>query len=201
MKKNVIFRIAAIVLMCTLVTACFASSTFAKYTSSQTATATGKVAKWYVKYNGKDLSATNPGIEFDLFKAANIQHHHTNDVPEKIAPGTNGTLSFDGIRNDSDVDAQVVIKITSVTTNGVPIVIKQGDTVIVDKDGTIKNDGIIYDNTVNANSDGSAVTGLTWTWIFEDGRDGADTDLGVAARAAGGLDYVVNFEIVATQLD
>ena len=72
MKKNIVMRIAAVVLMCTLVTACFASSTFAKYTSEATNTDAATVALWKVSVNDDDISAAAQDIEFDLFAETGV---------------------------------------------------------------------------------------------------------------------------------
>ncbi|MBQ1452212.1 MAG: hypothetical protein IIZ22_06065, partial [Clostridia bacterium] len=66
MKKNVIFRIAAIVLMCTLVTACFASSTFARYTTAYNGTGTITVAKWDVEFKNGNTTVNSDNFNIDL---------------------------------------------------------------------------------------------------------------------------------------
>lgn len=68
MKKNTIMRIAAVVLMCTLVTACFASSTFAKYTSQATGSDIVTVAKWDVKVDGEAFA---DNMTFNIFDTTN----------------------------------------------------------------------------------------------------------------------------------
>ena len=48
MKKNKFMRLASVMLMLCLITTCAISGTFAKYTTSGTATDTARVAKWGV---------------------------------------------------------------------------------------------------------------------------------------------------------
>ncbi len=49
MKKNKMLRMASALLVLTLLTTCIIGGTFAKYTTSGTATDTARVAKWGVK--------------------------------------------------------------------------------------------------------------------------------------------------------
>ena len=49
MKKNVMMRIASILLVCVLVTTCGISGTFAKYTTNATSSDTARVARWGVE--------------------------------------------------------------------------------------------------------------------------------------------------------
>ena len=59
MKKNKFMRLASVMLMLCLITTCAISGTFAKYTTSATATDTARVAKWGVKVvvTGKEAFA------------------------------------------------------------------------------------------------------------------------------------------------
>ncbi|MBR6512570.1 MAG: hypothetical protein IKT24_03785 [Clostridia bacterium] len=113
MKKNVVFRIAAIVLMCTLVTACFASSTFAKYTAGATANnASLTVATWSIKA-GKTAGtaaeiAGNPTAKFDIASTITDTNAADNQDATLICPGTEGKFEF-VIVNNSQVDADYVI--------------------------------------------------------------------------------------------
>ncbi len=216
MKKNVIFRIAAIVLMCTLVTACFASSTFAKYTSKATLDNNKlTVAKWDIKYmnteNGTQLATTNaPTISVNLFdNVKDSDNGAENDVATAagktlIAPGTKGVVNFEGVKNDSEVTANVEIKVKSITDNGIPVVLK-------DKNGTTLIAGsTIYKGNVEMGQTLTTATigDVTWEWVFEKGdsaeakaaNDNTDTGLGIAARS-GAIEYIVEFEIIVNQVD
>lgn len=198
MKKNTIMRIAAVVLMCTLVTACFASSTFAKYTSK--ATVEGSVltvAKWSITAQGQEIAVTGtaPVITVNLFDLDNINSHAAGDTKNLIAPGTDGKLAFDQIVNGSEVDANIVIKIKEIkNANNIPVVLKKGET-------TLTKDSEIYNGTVKAGETLAPATigDVTWAWAFS-GDDTKDTELGIAARD-GEITYEVTFEIIATQLD
>lgn len=200
MKKNVIFRIAAIVLMCTLVTACFASSTFAKYTSTATLDNNKlTVAKWDIKYNGTQIATTTPTtVSVNLFdEIKDSDGNAENDVSANlIAPGTKGSVDFAGVTNDSEVTANVTIKVKSITNaSNIPVELKKGATVLAAGD-------TIYtgDVAIGASLDTATIGTLDWEWKFEDNRDAADTALGIAARDTA-PEYIVEFEIVVNQVD
>ncbi len=211
MKKNVIFRIAAIVLMCTLVTACFASSTFAKYTASATTNAsTATVAKWDLKVNGnQQLAAANPTVTFELFDTildtADPGNADANVATEKIAPGTYGEYEMT-VTNNSEVDAKVKVTTadpvytnlpSGVTAAQVPV---EFDAVVAKIDGaTVTPDG----NGWISLPMGKTVT-LTygWTWTFSPSadRDTLDTKFGIQAQTAP-TTIAVTATVLAEQVD
>ncbi len=225
MKKNVIFRIAAIVLMCTLVTACFASSTFAKYTSQATAKGNDLVvAMWSFKLNDQEIATSAP-LTADPF---NLFTTHVNDTAddaqevdvkdELIAPGTKGDFKLK-VQNTSEVTAEYVIKVKrdvvapDATLKGYledAITVKYGTTTIdwttADTNGWVT---LPKDATNNILAIGSAAKELpfTWEWAFErTDKDTTDTALGIAARATDGTNnnsvkYNLQFQIVANQVD
>lgn len=85
MKKNKIMRLAAALLMLTLLTTCAISGTFAKYTTSTTGTDSARVAYW--GFN-QDAETT-----IDLFDTeyTNVKSENGDNV---IAPGTEKTSEF-----------------------------------------------------------------------------------------------------------
>ncbi len=212
MKKNTIMRIAAVVLMCTLVTACFASSTFAKYTSAADGRDVARVAKWEIVQgegaNAVKITGANPVITVDLFSytdaTGNVDENGVNDDAKVIAPGTTGSFGIDAIFNNSEVTANIEVKIKSVTNSaGIPVVIKKGDTVLYNG-STITNAQIVkQDVAIGGNL---AAQDITWEWVFEKGaddvakaaNDDADTTLGTMATLP---TITVELEIVATQVD
>ena len=206
MKKNVIFRIAAIVLMCTLVTACFASSTFAKYTSKVTAdTATATVAKWSIQVGADKFLEASPAPEvtFNIFDT--INHHHAKDVQTKVAPGTWGEFTIDAITNKSEVTANVAVKVESYS-NPQNIPIKFYETKGGTDDAPVFSDEItiaealkLIDTDLGPNEATDAKT-IYWEWNFTSNGDTNDTALGVAAKTAAPT-YTITLSIEATQLD
>ena len=222
MKKNVIFRIAAIVLMCTLVTACFASSTFAKYTSNTNADkSTVTVAKWDITYDKNGDNETQIAIKpsatvvFNVFDTitdmdGNMDTEVVNAEGKntKIAPGTKGQFTIADITNDSEVAAKIGVKIVSVTDNDIPLKFYSDSAMTEESDITDKivaGKYIVGNNTLTDGKDvaiGETLQGTTvyWQWVFEDGRDEADTDLGIAGQTTAPT-YEIELQIEATQLD
>ena len=183
MKKNLVMRIAAVVLMCTLVTACFASSTFAKYTSGTTEkTSTATVAKWDVKLNnGKFEEFTS----FDLFETVldnndayseyQSSGSDANVAANKIAPGTKGEFTFE-ISNASEVDATYKIELKVTNPANVPLTFTVGDeTKTPDENGkiTFTKDKLAMNATDTVK--------VTWAWDFVANGDANDTALGTMA--------------------
>lgn len=180
MKKNLVMRIAAVVLMCTLVTACFASSTFAKYTSGAEGTATATVAKWDVTVNDQKLGVDNATVTFDLMEvftnSVNTPAETVNG--KKLAPGTDGSFSFK-ITNASDVAAEAVINLAYNDDNEVEL-----PTSFVFATDENFEDAITMPATLDKIAlplDADKTVTIYWKWIFEDGVDEDDTALGLAA--------------------
>lgn len=97
-KKNVAGKIAALVLMLTVISCCFLGSTFAKYTSSTTGTANVSVAKWQI--DGVSENTQTQSFTFTM---------------DKLSPAVNGTkntlttTTAYTITNSSDVAADITI--------------------------------------------------------------------------------------------
>jgi hypothetical protein len=211
MKKNVIFRIAAIVLMCTLVTACFASSTFAKYTSQATANGNALVvAKWSFEVNDTEIAKTTPTLaNIDLFtdsvKDTDGGDDETDVRGNLIAPGTKGEVQI-SVKNTSDVTATYQLKVKRIVANDdlkEAIVVKYNGTAInwnnADANGFVTL--INNDDTLDIDSAKKTIP-LTWEWEFGDSaKNDRDTRIGIAAQAEGGLSYNLQFEFVANQVD
>lgn len=79
MRKNRTMRVAALLLALTLITSCFVGGTFAKYATTGSATGTATAATWFdtITLGDGTVSATN-----------------TYAVDNEMAPGTNGTITF-----------------------------------------------------------------------------------------------------------
>ena len=91
MAKNKFMKIAAFVLMLCLLTTCAISTTFAKYTTQESASDSARVAKWGVRLtiNGDDMlknSYTNSS------SAVTVQSSSTTE--NVVAPGTSGSTIF-----------------------------------------------------------------------------------------------------------
>ena len=82
MKKNLMMRIAAVLMVCVLATTCGISGTFAKYVTSAETSDTARVAKW-----GVMLTVSGDGIFSEEYEAGNktvISSNHD----KLVAPGT-----------------------------------------------------------------------------------------------------------------
>lgn len=97
MKKNKMMRLAAILLVCVLMTTSVISGTFAKYTSSATVTDKARVAYW-----GFGKAAA---IEFDLFDGEYDGTVDSEDGDNVVAPGTDKTATFGFAYTDNTNDA------------------------------------------------------------------------------------------------
>ena len=112
MKKNKTMRLAAILLVCVLLTTSVISGTFAKYTSEATGSDSARVAKWAFEVNDAAITATN-SFKFDLFNTVYEVGTTADDVDVKdtetiIAPGTEGQFAI-VLENLSEVTASYEI--------------------------------------------------------------------------------------------
>ena len=200
MKKNTIMRIAAVVLMCTLVTACFASSTFARYTSGATSNEdTLTVAKWSFVVGGTDITKSNT-FTFDLF--GTINHHANSDNVTKIAPGTCGEFKLNDIKNDSEVDATVTVKVASVkNADGIPIKFYKDEN-FTDEIEDVKAGKVLINEEVVRTGATLDATTIYWAWDIDSNGSANDTELGIKAQSANTVPtYTIALEVTATQMD
>lgn len=126
MKKGMFPRIAAVMLMLTLLSTCVISGTFAKYTTEGEAFAKGRVAKWGVEISTK--GATSNGYPFkteytadtaglkDYVSGADIKNTVVSSVKSEgvFAPGTSGSLGAIGITGKPEVAVEVSYENTTV---------------------------------------------------------------------------------------
>ena len=173
MKKNIMMRIASVLLVAVLLSTCAISGTFAKYTSEGSVTSTATIATWDIKLAGATI--TND-VEFSLVDTwVNTVNSTGNTVTaNKIAPGTSGTGVI-VLKNDSEVAAEIAAEFTA---TGKP------------NNMTIT---YTYENSNGANGDvtadpiaigiGETVTiTVTWEWPFtnDDEKTYAGKDITVA---------------------
>lgn len=183
MKKNVMMRVASILLVAVLLTTCAISGTFAKYVATTTGTDSARVAKWNMRVNetGKFNSGT---FVFDLFNTVKDTKDgttETNITPNDgtiIAPGTTGSFDIT-ISNQSEVTAKFWFAFSSVETSEIPIqyrITPQGG-VPSAWTSDVATLGIAYASAVEIAVGGNTTYKIEWQWIF-DGDDNVDTDLG-----------------------
>ena len=202
MKKNVMMRVASVLLIAVLMSTCVISGTFAKYTSANTASDSATVAKWSIEINDTEIAVTGdaPSVTFDLFKTAyDLKENGTVDTTEDddikadgnlIAPGSGGYYQLK-IENLSEVNAQYAIAFTATNDSNVPIEFSLSNDNI---DGTWKTN--IADLNVAATdismSGSEATVTLYWRWTFD--RD--DTNFGISTPTVS-----VNAAITVTQVN
>lgn len=205
--KNKFMRIAAVTLMLCLVTTCAISGTFAKYTTSDYADDSARVAKW-----GITISA--PADAFDDVYKDTIGDNGTtvSSTVKVVAPGTNGTLPTPIVNGQAEVAVKVTV-VAEITLTGwedadgnfyCPIVFKVGSTEIK-QDGTNNTAALLekavedaikeYSEDVPANTAVTEIPAPTWSWAFN-GDDDKDTDLGTAGTAEIGYKITVTVDQV-----
>lgn len=108
-KKNFISRLFFGVVALTLVSFCFLGSTFARYTSSESGTATVQVAKWDVEFEkGAKLTAG-----FGKLSPDDADYNY----PTETRAHTTAQQTLITITYDIEVDAKLTIKVDSFTIN------------------------------------------------------------------------------------
>ncbi len=180
MTKNRSMRIAVLVLALALITCCFVGTTFAKYASEATGSASVTIAKWAFTSGSADIIDADD-LAIDL--AATILDTDTDEVDQdvnagKIAPGTYGSGTY-VITNESDVTANIKLDLT-VPTNlqflGFEKTAKVGTGVAAELTAA----------GVNVPAGETVTITVSWEWAFDTvdpvgQNDVRDTDLGVAA--------------------
>lgn len=125
MKKGVFPRIAAVLMILTLLSTCAISGTFAKYVTTGSAVAKGRVAKWGVTIDAS--GATSNGYPFKSSYDADTESqvdYITGEAIEKtvvsvdnagvFAPGTSGSLGAIGVSGTPEVAVEVSYADTTV---------------------------------------------------------------------------------------
>ena len=188
MKKGMFPRIAAVMLMLTLLSTCVISGTFAKYTTTGNTSATARVAKWGVTIAAeasdstgnaflKEYAADEKGTGLDMSVSADTA---------VIAPGTSGVLGTVGVTGKPEVAVKVtfaapkstdVLVLTGWTvgeenTFYCPLIFKVGEDTVID--------GSTYDSADALEADVAEAIVAQSTY-FEAGVDLA------TAKVAGGV--------------
>ena len=114
MKKNKFLRLASVMLMLCLITTCAISGTFAKYTTSGTATDVARVAKWGigVTVTGAEAFATSyTNVTSNTELNTNLDGNDGTDSDDLLAPGTSGTLTEVTISGQPEVTTDVTVTV------------------------------------------------------------------------------------------
>ena len=126
MKKNVMMRVAAMLLVCVLASTCGISGTFAKYVTQASGTDSARVAKW-----GVQVSGMGDGLFVTTYakdSATDIANTVQASV-DVVAPGTNNTgyamFSLTGTPEVA-VNVQLVITGAAGAANATDVVLAEG---------------------------------------------------------------------------
>lgn len=205
-KKRVVSKLLLLVLLLTLISACFLGSTFARYVSDKNGSATLGVAKWNVSHGEEAIAVTFDDLSPSKAEYAGGDSYDAGSVRKK----TTSRVAVATISNLGEVDALVTLSV--------------GDTPTVNKvesaDGTYEDDVIaglftvtLYTGTSDAAGSATAYsdeielaagTGIvyvfaevTWTsddeTVFGDAADARDTWVG---QNVTGISYTVSYKAV-----
>ena len=112
MKKNIMMRVASVLMVAVLLSTCAISGTFAKYVSSSHATDSARVAKWGVEFVvGSDLFDTSYDTHDEYYTQMTLSVK-SDDDDNLVAPGTSG----DGFTFATTGTPEVSYRVTFATT-------------------------------------------------------------------------------------
>ena len=214
MKKNVMMRVASIMLVLVLLTSSVISGTFAKYVTDKTGSDNARVAKFGVEITAAEEMFSDSYKDAKTAYTANeqlgtITVQADTEGTNVVAPGTNGSVVGFAVTGTPEVDVQVTydatlelagweidsveycpIEITvgtetfKVGVNGVADVAD----LITKVEAAIEGKAAVY----HTNTDLSAVNDdvvVSWAWAYEGNDDVKDTALGDQAADTGdGID-------------
>ena len=215
MKKNVMMRVASIMLVLVLMSSSVISGTFAKYVTSDKAGDSARVAHWGVEVvvTGDDAFKTEYADESGLDGENDGLTVKSSTSKKLVAPGTSGTFATVDVNGSPEVDATIEFAVTvnisdwlidantkdTYDTYYCPLVITIGTDVLFGNDyadaqafaDAIEAAFVGYSNYYNAHSDLATVADVTadWAWNFNEGSYGQtnvmDTLLGNKAAKLG----------------
>ena len=154
-KKSVGTTILVVLLLiATVASLIFATYVWAKYSSSQDASASATVAKW-------NVTASNTDLTF----AKEFTHVVT---PNKLAPGTNGSFSAKLDVTGTEVDVKYTVTIVSIENKPENLVLKDSKGKALTVGSTIEGTIATSDETKTAEEV------VTWEWPYETGTSEED---------------------------
>lgn len=213
MKKNVMMRVASIMLVLVLLTSSVISGTFAKYVTAEDGGDKARVAKFGVDVIVDGTMFAEAYLYGDVVKTSvsgNTSVLAYNNTDKLVAPGTAGEMVDIVIKGQPEVDVAVTYAAT-VTFEGwtvsddafyCPIVLTINGTDYYMNDFAdaaaaktfVENVINGYSTTYDANTELDTAAGyldISWSWPYETGataadieaNDKRDTELGDAAAA------------------
>ncbi len=228
--KNRLMRTACVLLALVLVTSCMVGGTFAKYTTTGTASDSARVAKWgiVITPNGNLFNATYAKAEGTTITGENSVHGksvsgETTADADVVAPGTEGSLSSVSIGGSPEVALEVKYE-ANLTLVGwtladgsfycpIVVTITNGDQKTVvqmnEQITTLEQFETAVEDAINAftanyapNQDMTKVSApvVSWAWPIGDGNVG-DTYLGDQAANGSASQISLKITTTVTQLD
>lgn len=229
MKKNRTMRLAALLLVLTLITSCFVGGTFARYITTANGSDDARVAEW-----GVTITTTTDGLFADTYKndeeigttiAVNAGNSVDAEGDDVVAPGTEGSITF-GISGQPEVAVKVDITMDVASDVIIPAntEIASGNTLseaytpvvftLTDAAGTTIATGTLsqiktglegLSASYEPNEDLEETYTLSWAWAIN-GNNAADTYLGNVAAGTETDDNTkteidFDFSITVTQID
>ena len=110
MKKNVMMRVASVLLICVLLTSSVISGTFAKYVTTDAGSDTAQVAKWGVVVKANPASLFAQGYKdgsYDATADVDAASVWSKADLDLVAPGTQGELADFTVTGTPEVDVEV----------------------------------------------------------------------------------------------
>lgn len=231
MKKNVMMRVAAILLVCVLASTCGISGTFAKYVTEKATQDTARVAHWGVNIVGTaDVFDTEYAKEDGAYTLT-ANSVITNNGDKLVAPGTAGSIADIDLTGIPEVAARITYTVTNiefdnwlVDTNAddtgdyfyCPLVFTIGANEVKGLDYLDDMSGLItaieslvaatYDVAPNVGLSGAESLTIEWRWDFEQASNIAlynkyDTFLGDQAAAGNAATVTIEVTCTITQIN
>ena len=202
MKKNVMMRVASVLLVAVMLSTCVISGTFAKYVTDGSATDTARVAKWGVKVEANFDSLFTRGYALASVNSTSDEGAASVWADSEVgvvAPGTAGQLANFNITGKPEVDVRVNysadVELTGAWSDGTAFYCPLYIT-ISHESTTTSLTGLDYESADDFEAAiEAAVLGLTkdynagdlmseinddlqisWSWAFEEGAHGIKND-------------------------
>lgn len=212
MKKNFAMRIAACLLVVTMLSLCMVSYTYAKYTTADTDNDVAQVAKWGVNVDVQLADLFDPSYDtvdgtviaagsYDLLAPGttdNVAAALTISGQPEVATEViaNATITLTGWEVDSAYYCPIVVKV-----NGTPVATASN------ANDYAQNIKAAIEAAINGNYAAKAslakTVEISWEWPFSTSvaNDELDTALGNAAEAGNPAKFGIELTVTVNQVD
>lgn len=219
MKKNVMMRLSALLLVAVLLTTCVISGTFAKYVTTGSASDSAEVAKWGVKITAEtwaddnleanltddedhivasassDLLAPGTGVKF-----ASVNVSGTPDVAVKVTYTADLELTGWALE-DSSVWCPLVFVINGNAYSYAGVTASNVDDFEAKIEAYIAAYTEEYDAGVDLAAQGAGNLTVSCYWAYDNGNDSADTYLGDQASEGNAPTVNLTINCTVTQVE